>query len=269
MYHKNNYTDIYYEIIGEGIPVIIIHGYFLNSNVMKSCMEPIFEKVTGFKRIYIDLPGMGNTKSSPGIKSTDDIYKIVKDFALDITGNENFILAGYSYGGYLTQEFIRDIPEKILGAILLCPVIEFNQQKRQLEKHVVRQQDDNFLDTLDKNEKNNLLKNLVIVNQETANIFINIIKPALEKADKRFLKNIKDCNYNLKRSVLQLDTPFNKPVLFLFGRHDSLVGYKDINLIDVNYYNASIHILDKSGHCLHIEQKQLFDYIVQNWLEEL
>ncbi|MFX1513286.1 MAG: alpha/beta fold hydrolase, partial [Promethearchaeota archaeon] len=63
MYCKTEYVDIYYEIIGERKPVVIIHGFHPDHGSMKGCMEPVFSKRSGWKRIYFDLPGMGKTKS--------------------------------------------------------------------------------------------------------------------------------------------------------------------------------------------------------------
>ena len=54
------YGIINYEIIGEGTPVLIIHGWGISSHTMKGAFEPIFNRLEGYKRYYIDLPGMGN-----------------------------------------------------------------------------------------------------------------------------------------------------------------------------------------------------------------
>lgn len=35
-------TLINYEIIGEGKPIIMIHGYYADNRVMAGCMEPVF-----------------------------------------------------------------------------------------------------------------------------------------------------------------------------------------------------------------------------------
>jgi len=53
--------DINFKMIGEGRPIVILHGYYVDHIMMVGCLEPIFEEVTGLKRIYIDLPGMGKT----------------------------------------------------------------------------------------------------------------------------------------------------------------------------------------------------------------
>lgn len=60
MTFKYNNAKINYKIIGEGKPAIIIHGLRADLNLMKACMEPVFSDHSGYKRIYIDLPGMGD-----------------------------------------------------------------------------------------------------------------------------------------------------------------------------------------------------------------
>lgn len=35
-------VSINYEIIGEGKPIVMIHGYYVDKTVMTGCMEPIF-----------------------------------------------------------------------------------------------------------------------------------------------------------------------------------------------------------------------------------
>jgi pimeloyl-ACP methyl ester carboxylesterase len=42
---------IYYETIGHGKPILMIHGFAPDHRLMKGCMEPIFENRGNYKRI--------------------------------------------------------------------------------------------------------------------------------------------------------------------------------------------------------------------------
>ena len=44
---------------GEGRPILFIHGFPIGHVSMTACMEPVFTKRKGYKRVYMDLPGMG------------------------------------------------------------------------------------------------------------------------------------------------------------------------------------------------------------------
>lgn len=43
-YCKVKNANIYYEEMGEGRPIIMIHGFTPDHRLMSGCMEPIFEK---------------------------------------------------------------------------------------------------------------------------------------------------------------------------------------------------------------------------------
>lgn len=67
----------------------------------------------------------------------------------------------------------------------------------------------------------------------------------------------------------KLSEKFCKPTLFLVGRQDSCVGYKDAwNILD-NYPRATFAVLDKAGHNLQIEQGEVMSSLVDEWLERV
>jgi hypothetical protein len=58
---------------------------------MKGCMEPIFERRPGLKRIYFDLPGMGRTKGAEWIKNSDDILAVHLELIKKVVPEEKFL----------------------------------------------------------------------------------------------------------------------------------------------------------------------------------
>ena len=52
---------VHYELLGEGRPIIMLHGWSVDHRHMVSDMEPLFRQRDGWKRIYLDLPGHGRT----------------------------------------------------------------------------------------------------------------------------------------------------------------------------------------------------------------
>ncbi len=41
------------------MPIIFLHGFAADHRLMMGCFEPIFKHHERWKRIYIDIPGMG------------------------------------------------------------------------------------------------------------------------------------------------------------------------------------------------------------------
>lgn len=73
---------IHYEEYGEGKPIIMIHGYYPDHRLMSGCMEPIFADRPGYRRIYLDLPGMGRTKGEAWINNSDRMLDIILAFKI-------------------------------------------------------------------------------------------------------------------------------------------------------------------------------------------
>jgi len=59
---------------------------------------------------------------------------------------------------------------------------------------------------------------------------------------------------------------FKKPTVILLGRQDSSVGYKDAWTTLDNYTRATFAVLDRAGHNLQIEQVELFNSLVTEWI---
>ena len=91
---------------GDGVPVLALHGWTPDHRLMTGCLEPIFAELPGYRRLYPDLPGMGQSPAGD-IDSSDGIQAAVRAFIDEQIGTEPFILIGESYGGYLVARVGR------------------------------------------------------------------------------------------------------------------------------------------------------------------
>ena len=85
-------TIIYYKTYGEGLPIINLHGFTLDHRVLEGCMEPIFNKRNGYKRIYFDLPGMGKTKAESWIKNSNQMLNLCIEFIKRIIPKQRYLI---------------------------------------------------------------------------------------------------------------------------------------------------------------------------------
>ncbi|QUH20924.1 alpha/beta fold hydrolase [Alkaliphilus sp. B6464] len=258
--------SINYEVIGDGKPIIMLHGYSPDHRLMTGCMEPIFSVKDNYKRIYIDLPGMGKSESAEWITNSDVMLEIVIDFIERIIPNENFLLAGESYGGYLSRGIIYKMADKVDGVLLICPVIIANNKKRNVPEHVVLVKDNILLSELIPEDAENFNSMAVVQNNIIYERYKNEIISGVKIADIRFLESLKENGYEFSFDVDNINKKFDKPTLILLGKQDSSVGYKDAwNILD-NFPRATFSVLDKAGHNLQIEQEELFNSLVNEWL---
>ena len=58
--------DLAWEEHGTGRPVLCLHGFGMDRTVMAAALEPVLAGRPGWRRIYPDLPGHGETPAGPG-----------------------------------------------------------------------------------------------------------------------------------------------------------------------------------------------------------
>ena len=93
----NQHTfDISYEIVNPNAKVdfIVLHGWGSNKNLMKQVFSRYMD---GFRHIYIDLPGFGNSTCSATL-TTADVARIIELFMTQINAQKDIIM-GHSFGG--------------------------------------------------------------------------------------------------------------------------------------------------------------------------
>jgi pimeloyl-ACP methyl ester carboxylesterase len=261
---------IYYEEYGIGYPIFMIHGFTPDHRLMKGCMEPIFDKNKSYKRIYFDLPGMGKTIGPKWLKNSDQMLDIVLEFIDKIIPNEKFIIASESYGCYLARGIITKRADFLDGVLFICPLINPQPEKRDLPKDFnVRKKDTNFISSLDPSDAEIVENSLVIQSKKVWERFREEVQSGLKVADQEFLEKFFQEGYPFSFNVDQLIKKFDKPTLFLLGRQDISVGYRDSWNIIENYPRATFAILDKASHNLQIEQEKLFNSLVNEWLDRV
>lgn len=130
MFAMIEHTKIHYQVYGDGKPVVLLHGMGCDLRLMKGCLEPIFQKLPYYKRIYIDLPGMGKSDASLEFSCADGILHLLVSM-INRLNLEHFLLIGESYGGYLARGILASpLASRVDGLLCICPVV--------IPKHISR-----------------------------------------------------------------------------------------------------------------------------------
>jgi pimeloyl-ACP methyl ester carboxylesterase len=100
---------------GEGVPVVLLHGFPLSSE-MWIPIRPAIEQVV--RLITPDLRGFGGSHAPQGDYGMEtlagDVLRLV-----DRLGLERIVLGGHSMGGYVALRFAAAHPERLAGLILV------------------------------------------------------------------------------------------------------------------------------------------------------
>ncbi len=263
MVHNVRGIPVYYEQYGEGKPILCLHGCPVDHRLMTGCLEPIFNKMTGYRRIYIDYAGLGKTPSADWIKNADDMLELIKEFIDGIIPDENFLIIGESYGGYLTLGLIRDIKTRIDGVMLVCPAIHHNTpSKWHPEKQILWKSKD-FGSMINDADVEGFLNMAVIATPEIYETYKHDILSGIKIADSVFLTRY---SYPFTFEEDLKTVAFDKPSCILTGRQDHVVGYTNAFEILDRFPRATFSVLDCGGHNAQIERESLFNEHVRDWL---
>jgi pimeloyl-ACP methyl ester carboxylesterase len=259
---------VHYEEVGVGRPLVVLHGWPLDHRHVQNDFEPVFASHKGWRRIYPDLPGMGETKVADWITCQDHMLEVVSAFIDIVTAGERFVVAGASYGGYLARGLVFQRSELMDGLMINVPVVQTDPQKQNLPKHRVVHQDADFLAALTPEEQTDLPGIFVAQSMEVLETMRSLFAPAGVIADHNFLGRLQS-NYAFSFDVDVLREPFSAPALFLTGRFDHWCGYREAYQLLDNYPRATFAVLDRAGHGLAMEQKHLFRALVGEWLDRV
>jgi pimeloyl-ACP methyl ester carboxylesterase len=99
---------------GTGRSLVVLPWFGFDHAVMEAAFEPVFAGITGWRRIYVDLPGTGALM--PVEPSSDAVLAAVSATVSEIIGGDgSALVAGCSYGGYLAAGLARRTPTLVSG----------------------------------------------------------------------------------------------------------------------------------------------------------
>lgn len=256
--------------IGEGLPVLIIHGWQMEGKGEEVDFEPIFKKTPGLHRIYVDLPGMGTTPAN-NIKNLDEIYHRLVQFIDSRLGSSRFLLVGSSCGGYLARAIAQKYIDQVDGLLLRVPLIEPKDSLRDLDAFRPLVANEQLMSNLPAEDRK-LLGDVLI--QTPAYVktlkakYEEVYIPAEKAADNEVLDPIRadPDRYQLSFSLDDQSAKFFAPTLVVCGRQDDNVGYRDsLRLLEL-YPRSTYAVLDRGTHGLPIDETGLFEALVRDWI---
>lgn len=256
--------------IGEGFPVLIVHGWQAEGKVEELDFEPIFAKAPGLLRIYVDLPGMGATPAD-NVKNLDDIYLRLANFIDSRLQKSRFALIGSSCGGYIARAIAQKYHDQVDGLLLRVPVIEPDNNKRDLDPYSPLVENKEVMSNLSTEDKN-LLGNVLVQTPDYVQTlkakFDEVYLPAERATDKKALDPIRDDpqRYRLSTPFIDENIKFLAPTLIICGRQDEVVGYRDsLRLLEL-YPRSTFAVLDRGTHGIPIDETGVFEALVRDWI---
>ena len=245
-------TTVHFVEHGAGRPVLVLHGAGVDHRETEACFEQVFDGLTGFRRIYPDLPGMGQTPAPEGMRSAEDVLATMLDFAGEVTDGTAHLLIGHSAGAYFAQAMAARLPGRVAGLALVCPLLP---GLRDVPEHSVVVGSGDIGD-------DDFRSYFVVQTPEMLERYERHVLPAAALVDEAALERIGE-----RWELADQHAPvYAGPTLVVAGRRDSTVGYAAAaDLVD-HYPHATLAVVDDAGHALPHEQPDLLRALVAEWL---
>ncbi|WP_052460665.1 alpha/beta fold hydrolase [Microbacterium gorillae] len=251
---------------GSGTPIVLLHGFGVDHRLLLP-LDPVIDAVGGWRRIYLDLPGHGATPGADADSAEDVVAAVTAEIASRL-GDAPFAVLGNSFGGMIARRIAHDARDRVLGLGLIAPVIEPVHARRDVPAKTVLVQD---ADLLAANADLADAYAAVAVEQTADNLaqFREHVLPGLRAADTATMDRIA-ASYVLHAVPEEASSePFTAPSLFLTGRQDDVVGYRDLARLLEHYPRATSVVLDGAGHNVHLDRPEETAMLLADWLKRM
>ncbi len=110
-----------YSVAGQGMPVILLHGWALAQHTYRSVVERIASQ--GCRVIAPSMPGFGGTHDLPASSFSLGGYAAwVDDLLTALEIDEPAVVVGHSFGGGVAIRLAHDHPERVRSLVLVNSV---------------------------------------------------------------------------------------------------------------------------------------------------
>lgn len=257
-------ANVFYEQRGEGKPIFMLHGGNVDHRQMMGDMEPLFEGLNGWQRIYPDLPGHGSTRCHSSVVNHDQVLEILLAFIDKIQPGKSFCVGGISTGGYLARGIVYKRPASVDGLLLLVPARHADAPAATVPLRKILVADESVAASV-KAEEKPLFDKLVVQSQAALERLRRDFIPGFKLADQSLRAQLLE-SYEFSFDVDRLLEPFEKPTLIITGRQDFVVGYTTAWELLEQFPRATFAVLDRTGHLVSVEQTDLVRGMTAEWL---
>ena len=261
---KTKNVNIYYEIIGQGEPLVLIRG--ISSNVDHWYEQvPVLSKK--YQLLVFDNRAIARSSDPGGSFSTRDMAADTVGL-MEAVGIKKAHVLGYSMGGMIAQEIALAYPEKVNGLILVatdCGIslrIKAKPEFSRLFSEMIR---------LGTNEAKKAAAGCLFAKQ-TLDTRPDIIQRYTE-VSLRFPASQKTLGRQWA-AITQHDAcnrlaKISSPTLVITGSEDELIPPQNAKVMAQRIPVAQMISIDGGGHLFLIEQPEAFNEAVIGFLDGL
>jgi len=257
----------------EKTPLVLIHGWGLNSAVWQPFIDNLTDEFTDvFNIITVDLPGYGlNVDKEIGSYSLANICQYIANTIV-----QPAVYLGWSLGGLVATEMALSYPEKVFALITVASTPRFIEETVEPNNSNLKAWSGLKPKILDA-----FHQQLQVDTKKTISGFLKIqamgsphIRQDIKQITQLVFQHEMANKTTLDQSLRLLESSDHRqrlqeivqPFLRLYGDADSLVPKAIVEQIAKLAENSDQHVFEKASHAPFISHADDFRQVLSNWL---
>ena len=285
-----NGLNINYKTIGNGkIPIVLLHGWGMDSEKYAELIKILNIKYSRFKILVPDLPGFGKSEEPRENWKLDDYVEFVDEFikkasrkgGFELIGNilakmqegstalrgqwsqqdqqKRIILIGHSFGGRIAIKYAAKYPEKI-DKLILTGAAGIKHKLTLKQK---------IFSILGKTGKT--IFSLPVINNFQKPVYKLFSKIARHRKKdyysassrmKEIMKNV------LKEDLMNYLDKIKTPTLLVWGKEDKTTPLADGEVMNEKIKNSELVVIENANHSLPYQRAEKFVRIVREFIKK-
>ena len=249
-YYTIEGRELYYEIKGNGFPVMLLHGYLGDSKTHFGNQFNSSDLIENYTLIAPDYRGFGNSQLEEfkrwGEKHTSEQLLNDIEFLISELKYKEIFIGGYSVGAALALEYGKKHPDQVKGIILISPrpfTHKYGKSYPYLSKK--------------SRSSSNFIKKFI------SNTTWGILKRYYKR------KSLKDIERKAENKELIDSFKLLKeiPIFMVYANKDSVTPKLAFDVLIENIPHIEVNIFDGDHGVLH-EQADKFNHVVKEFLDK-
>jgi 3-oxoadipate enol-lactonase len=253
-------VSIEYDDIGNGVPLLLIHGFPLDRTLWRT-------QIAGLSQIYRviapDLRGFGQSSETDGAVVTMEQYAADLKSLLDSVNVKQAIVGGISMGGYIALAFYAQYADRVKGLILAntraIPDSEEGKQSRLTDAQKIEGSGTGFL-----------------VDSMAPKMLGAVAKPEIEIAVRSMMLRQRPAGVMSalrgmaarpdRTALLRFATV---PVLIVSGSQDVLIPPADSEAMQALIPDSRLVIIPDAGHLSNLDKADAFNHVIREFYKQV
>lgn len=258
----NDFT-MAYEVAGGGLPLLLVHGFPLD----RTLWEPQINDLADAARVIApDLRGHGASDPVAGEYTMDLLADDCVALLEELQVEDPVVVCGLSMGGYIAFSFYRRYPQRVAGLILAATRAKDDSPEARANR-------DRMAVKADEQGAAAIAGDLLpkMFSPRTLDANPELVERVKHMMASTSVQGIKGALMGMKSRADSTPT-LNKidvPTLILHGKDDQLIPPQEAQDMHAAIQDSQLHVLPQAGHLLNLEQPELFNQAVRQFLPTL